>query len=52
MDWNNRKMKNIRLRCCASPFVVAAYYDVRLIPQDLHALHSDIFDLPVLSHLS
>lgn len=45
-------MKNTRLLCCASPFVIAAYYDVRLIPQGLHALHPGIFDLPVSCYLN
>jgi hypothetical protein len=34
-----------RLRCAAS-FVIAAYFYVRLIPQDLRALHLDLFSLP------
>ncbi len=33
------------LRCAAS-FVIAAYFSVRLIPQDLRALHLDLFSLP------
>ena len=33
------------LRCAAS-FVIAAYFYVRLIPQDLRALHLDLFSLP------
>jgi len=33
------------LRCAAS-FVIAAYFYVRLIPQDLRALHPDLFSLP------
>jgi hypothetical protein len=31
---------------CASSFVTAAYLSVRLIPQDLRALHLDLFSLP------
>jgi len=34
-----------RLRCAAS-FVIAAYFYVRLIPQDLRPLHLDLFSLP------
>jgi len=30
----------------ASSFVIAAYFYVRLIPQDLRALHLDLFSLP------
>jgi hypothetical protein len=33
------------LRCAAS-FVIAAYFYVRFIPQDLRALHLDLFSLP------
>jgi hypothetical protein len=33
-------------RCCAAPFVIAAYYNVRLIPHDLRALHLELFSLP------
>ena len=32
--------------CCAAPFVIAAYFNVRLIPQDLHALHLELFTVP------
>ena len=31
---------------CASSLVTAAYFSVRLIPQDLRALHLDLFSLP------
>jgi hypothetical protein len=31
-------MKSTHLRCCASLIVIAAYYDVRLIPQGSHTL--------------
>jgi hypothetical protein len=31
---------------CASSFVTAPYFSVRLIPQDLCALHLDLFSLP------
>jgi len=34
-----------RLRC-ASSFVTAAYFYVRLIPHDLRALHLNLFSLP------
>jgi hypothetical protein len=33
------------LRCAAS-FVIATYFYVRLIPQDLRALHLNLFSLP------
>jgi len=45
-------MKKTRLLCCASPFVIATYYHVRLIPHGSHALHSGIFDHPVSGYLS
>jgi hypothetical protein len=41
-------MKNTHLLCCASPFVIPTYYQVRLIPQDLRALHLCVFDHPAL----
>jgi hypothetical protein len=31
---------------CASSFITAAYLHVRLIPQDLRALHLGLFSLP------
>jgi hypothetical protein len=31
---------------CASSFVTATYFYVRLVPQDLRALHLDLFSLP------
>jgi hypothetical protein len=31
---------------CAASFVIAAYFSVRLIPQDLRALHLNLFSLP------
>jgi hypothetical protein len=31
---------------CASSFATAAYFSVCLIPQDLRALHLDLFSLP------
>jgi len=31
--------QKVHLRRCASPFVIAAYFSVRLIPQDSRALH-------------
>ncbi len=33
-------------RLCAASFVIAAYFHVCLIPQDLRALHLDLFSLP------
>jgi hypothetical protein len=32
--------------CCAASFVIAAYFSVRFISQDLRALHLDLFSLP------
>jgi hypothetical protein len=34
------------LRRCASSLVTAAYFCVRLIPQDSHALHLELFAVP------
>jgi hypothetical protein len=31
---------------CASSFVIATYYKVRLIPQDSCALHLELFTVP------
>jgi hypothetical protein len=31
---------------CGTSFVIAAYFYVRLIPQDLRASHLDLFSLP------
>jgi hypothetical protein len=36
------------LRRCAASFVTAAYRKVRLIPQDLRALHLNLFEQPAL----
>jgi len=36
----------VHLLCYAAPFVIAAYYYVRLIPQGLRALHLDLFTVP------
>ena len=36
-------LKNAYLLRCAASFVTAAYVTVRLIPQDLRALHLSIF---------
>jgi hypothetical protein len=33
-------------RDCASSFVTAAYFSVRLIPQDSRALHLKLFTVP------
>jgi hypothetical protein len=38
-----RKAEGLR---SASSFVTAAYFNVRLIPQDSRALHLDLFALP------
>jgi len=38
-----RKAEGLR---CASSFVTAPYFSVRLISQDLRALHLDLFSLP------
>ncbi len=37
--------KSEGLRCAAS-FVIAAYWQVRLIPIDSHALHLEFFTVP------
>jgi hypothetical protein len=38
--------QKVHLLCCAASFVIAAYVYVRLIPQDLRALHLELFSLP------
>jgi hypothetical protein len=38
--------QKVHLLRCASSLVTAAYFFVRLIPQDLRALHLDLFSLP------
>ena len=43
----SRLLKNAYLLRCAASFVTAAYAKVRLIPQDLRALHLSIFEQPV-----
>jgi hypothetical protein len=42
-----RCFKNAYLLRCAASFVTAAYAKVRLIPQDLRALHLSIFEQPL-----
>jgi hypothetical protein len=44
---SSRLLKNAYLLRCAASFVTAAYAKVRLIPQDLRALHLSIFEQPV-----
>jgi hypothetical protein len=39
-------LKNVHLRRCASSFVIATYAKIRLIPQDLCALHLGVFEQP------
>ncbi len=43
--------KKAHLRRCAAFFVTAAYLKVRLIPQDLRALHMDFFGIRPLHRL-
>jgi len=38
--------QKVHLRRCAASFVVATYLQVRLTPQDLRALHLELFTLP------
>jgi hypothetical protein len=38
--------QKVHLRRCASSFVTAAYFYVRLIPQDSRALHLELFTVP------
>jgi hypothetical protein len=38
--------QKVHLRRCASSFVIAAYFSVRLIPQDSRALHLELFTVP------
>jgi len=38
--------QKVYLRRCASSFVIAAYFSVRLIPQDSRALHLELFAVP------
>jgi hypothetical protein len=38
--------QKVHLRRCASSFVTAAYFSVRLIPQDSRALHLELFAVP------
>jgi hypothetical protein len=38
--------QKVHLRRCASSFVIAAYFYVRLIPQDSRALHLELFAVP------
>jgi hypothetical protein len=37
---------NAHLLCCAASLVIAAYVKIRLIPQDLRALHLNVFEQP------
>ena len=46
-EGTSRLLKNAYLLRCATSFVTAAYAKVRLIPQDLRALHRSIFEQPV-----
>jgi hypothetical protein len=41
--------QKVHLRRCASSFVIATYYEVHLIPQDLRALHLELFTVPSVS---
>ena len=38
--------QKVHLRRCASSCVIAAYFNVRLIPQDSRALHLELFTVP------
>ena len=38
--------QKVHLRRCASSCVIAAYFYVRLIPQDSRALHLELFTVP------
>jgi hypothetical protein len=38
--------QKVHLRRCASSCVIAAYFYVRLIPQDSPALHLELFPVP------
>jgi len=38
--------QKVHLRRCASSFVIAAYFYVRLISQDSRALHLELFAVP------
>jgi hypothetical protein len=38
--------QKVHLLRCASSFVIAAYFYVRLIPQDLRSLHLELFAVP------
>jgi hypothetical protein len=38
--------QKVHLRRCASSFVIAAYFYVRLIPHDSRALHLKLFAVP------
>jgi riboflavin transporter FmnP len=38
--------QEVHLLRCASSFVIAAYFDVRLIPQVSRALHLDLLAVP------
>jgi len=45
-------LKNDHLRRCPSSLVIAAYTQVRLIPQDSGALHLSIFEHPAARNSS
>jgi hypothetical protein len=38
--------QKVHLRRCASSCVIAAYFYVRLVPQDSRALHLELFTVP------
>jgi hypothetical protein len=39
-------LEKVRMLRCASSLVIAAYFYVRLIPQDSLALHLELFTVP------
>jgi hypothetical protein len=41
-----KALQKAHLWRCSSSFVIATYEKIRLIPQDLRALHLDIFEQP------
>jgi hypothetical protein len=38
--------QKVHLGRCASSFVIAAYFSLRVIPQDSRALHLELFTVP------
>jgi hypothetical protein len=44
--------QKVHLLHCASPFVIAAYFTVRLIPQDSRALHLELLPVPSVLTIS